>query len=127
MNSIDRRLAKLQAKVSRERGAEREHESYFDITLVEAPHLLHRPPRSWRSAAAGATIARMHDRPTESEEIEITPEMIEAGATVIWSAFCDSIAHGSETGRAVATEVYRAMSSLRESVRDERSAHNRRA
>ena len=40
MNSIDRRLAKLQAKVSRELAAECEHESYFDITLVEAPHLL---------------------------------------------------------------------------------------
>jgi hypothetical protein len=32
--------AKLQAKVSRARATEREHESYFDITLVEAPHLL---------------------------------------------------------------------------------------
>ena len=40
MNSIDRRLAKLQAKVSRERAAEREHQSYFDVTLVEAPHSL---------------------------------------------------------------------------------------
>ena len=40
MNSIDRRLAKLRAIVSRERAAEHEHESYYDITLVEAPHLL---------------------------------------------------------------------------------------
>jgi hypothetical protein len=41
MNSIDRRLARLQKIVSRERAADRQHESYFDIMLVEAPHLLH--------------------------------------------------------------------------------------
>jgi hypothetical protein len=38
VNSIDRRPTKLQAKVSRERAAEREHESYYDITLIEARH-----------------------------------------------------------------------------------------
>jgi len=84
MNSIDRRLTKLQAKVSRERAAEREHQGYFDITLVEAPRLSRRLPRSWRSAPAGATIPPMDGLTPQAAEIEITPEMIEAGRETLY-------------------------------------------
>jgi hypothetical protein len=44
-------------------------------------------------------------------KIKITPEMIEAGADVIWTFFYDAVARGSETGRAAASAVYRAMNS----------------
>jgi hypothetical protein len=49
----------------------------------------------------------------ESEEIEITPEMIEAGADIIWRAFGDVLPYGSELGRTTATEVFEAMQSAR--------------
>jgi hypothetical protein len=45
-------------------------------------------------------------------EIEVTPEMIEAGADVIWTYFSDVLARGSGTGRETAIEVYRAMKNL---------------
>jgi hypothetical protein len=44
-----------------------------------------------------------------SDEVEITPEMIEAGAEVIWRSFGDTIPYQSEFARCVADEVYRAM------------------
>jgi len=44
-------------------------------------------------------------------EIEITPEMVEAGAEVVWEAFDDVLAFGSETGRLVARRVFSAMES----------------
>jgi hypothetical protein len=42
-------------------------------------------------------------------EIAITPEIIEAGADVIWTFFYDVLPLGSETGREAAIAVYRAM------------------
>lgn len=42
-------------------------------------------------------------------EIEITPEMIEAGADIIWRAFGDVLPYGSELGRVTAAEVFEAM------------------
>ncbi len=45
----------------------------------------------------------------QGEEIEATPEMIEAGADIIWTHFYDVMPRGSDTGRAAAREVYRAM------------------
>ena len=46
---------------------------------------------------------------TADAEIEITPEMIEAGADVIWTFFYDVLPLGSETGREAAIAVYQAM------------------
>lgn len=46
---------------------------------------------------------------------EVTPEMIEAGADVIWRSFGDVLVYGSGTGRDVASEVYLAMASVRDS------------
>jgi hypothetical protein len=43
------------------------------------------------------------------EDQRDTPEMIEAGADIIWRAFGDVVAYGSGTGRDVAVEVYQAM------------------
>jgi hypothetical protein len=48
----------------------------------------------------------------QSKEIEIFPEMIEAGADIIYSHFSDVMSRGSGSGRETATEVYRAMQSL---------------
>jgi hypothetical protein len=47
----------------------------------------------------------------QGAEIEITPEMIEAGADIIWRQFYDVMPRGSDTGRVAAREVYRAMQS----------------
>ena len=47
-------------------------------------------------------------------EIEITPEMIEAGAEVIWRCFDETIPHGSSFGEHVAVLVFRAMNGLPE-------------
>ena len=44
---------------------------------------------------------------------EITPEMIEAGAQAVWQRFDDLVPYGSETGRWVAIEVFRAMQAAR--------------
>ena len=51
------------------------------------------------------------DRP--ANEIEVTPEMIEAGARVLWERFDMAITFGSQTGRDVAAEVFRAMNERR--------------
>ena len=40
---------------------------------------------------------------------KITPEMIEAGADVIWRGFGDVMPYGSALGREMALEVYQAM------------------
>jgi len=48
-------------------------------------------------------------RKSGAPEIEITPEMIKAGAEVIWECFDDSIPYGSSQAEAVAVLVYRAM------------------
>jgi hypothetical protein len=55
-------------------------------------------------------------------EFEITPEMIEAGANVIWSLFSDVLSPGSESGREAAIEVFRAMKGL---SRSEASQHTK--
>jgi hypothetical protein len=44
-----------------------------------------------------------------SDELVVTPEMIQEGAVVIWESFYDVLAFGSETGREVAKSVYLAM------------------
>jgi hypothetical protein len=44
---------------------------------------------------------------------EVTPEMIEAGAQVVWRNFDDLIPFGSETGRWTAVQVFRAMEAAR--------------
>lgn len=47
------------------------------------------------------------------QQTKITPEMIEAGARVIWLAFTDVMPWGSETARGLAGEVFRAMTQAR--------------
>jgi hypothetical protein len=42
-------------------------------------------------------------------QLKITPEMIEAGADVIWRGFGDVISYGSGSGRELALEVFEAM------------------
>ena len=44
---------------------------------------------------------------------EITAEMIEAGAQVVWKQFDDLVPHGSEIGRWTAIEVFQAMEAAR--------------
>jgi len=63
----------------------------------------------------------MADRPTQSseDEIDITPRMVEVGAEVIWSAFWDVLAYGSDNGRVVAEQVYLAMRNLERQSRVE--------
>lgn len=56
--------------------------------------------------------ANIHDGAPDSAAIEITPEMIAVGADVIWRLFGDVLSYGSETGRDVAIEVFRAMESV---------------
>jgi hypothetical protein len=46
-------------------------------------------------------------------EIEITPEMIKAGAEVIYRCFDGMIAYGSSSGERVAALVYQAMHASR--------------
>lgn len=48
----------------------------------------------------------------KSEEIEVTPEIIQAGADVLWSRFSDVLSPPSETALDVAVEVYRAMAAI---------------
>jgi hypothetical protein len=43
----------------------------------------------------------------------ITPEMIEAGAQIVWLRFDDLLPYGSEVGRWAAIEVFRAMQAAR--------------
>lgn len=50
-------------------------------------------------------------RDKENKEIEPTPEMVRAGAEVIWSAFNDVMAWGSSSGEDLAKEVFLAMAS----------------
>jgi hypothetical protein len=45
-------------------------------------------------------------------ETDITPEMIDARAEVIWTYFYDVVRRGSQIGREAAVEVYRAMRCL---------------
>lgn len=56
-----------------------------------------------RAAQPGAPV-------TESE---VTPEMIEAGAEVIWRCFDETLPYGSSFGERVAVLVYRAMDDSR--------------
>jgi hypothetical protein len=51
------------------------------------------------------------DRPAHEQEarIEITPQMIEAGAAAIWDGFHDVVPYGSNTGRLWAKLVFEAM------------------
>jgi hypothetical protein len=49
----------------------------------------------------------------QGKESEATPEMIEAGAEVIWTHFNDVISRGSDSGRAAASQVYQAMQEAR--------------
>jgi hypothetical protein len=59
-------------------------------------------------------------------KFEVTPEMVEAGAEVIWDSFSDVLVRGSETGREVATHVYRAMDNhLRTLVQNEGAQRSR--
>ena len=48
------------------------------------------------------------DRENEAE-IEVTPEMVEAGAREVWSALYDATPFGSPLGRETAVAVFRAM------------------
>lgn len=57
------------------------------------------PVEADKSASAGAP----------EDEIEITPEMITAGAEVIYRCFDGTIPYGSSYGERVAVLVYRAM------------------
>ena len=52
------------------------------------------------------------ETPAEGE-VEITPEMVRAGAEVIWRCFGDVVPYGSSTGDSVATQVFQAMTSAR--------------
>jgi hypothetical protein len=51
------------------------------------------------------------DRPATkpADKIEITPEMIEAGAEVMWDALEGLVTYGSDTGREWAKRVFVAM------------------
>lgn len=51
-------------------------------------------------------------RSKEIKEVEITPEMICAGADVVSAFFDEAVAYGSETARVVAVSVYEAMVSV---------------
>ena len=52
----------------------------------------------------------MHDDDGDkTDEIEVTPAMIEAGAGVIYARFGDVLTRPSETALDVAAEVFRAM------------------
>ena len=50
----------------------------------------------------------MTEKPDEREEIEVTPEMIEVGSSVIWRRLADILAVKGESF-SLAFEVYRAM------------------
>jgi hypothetical protein len=65
---------------------------------------------TWRRHKFGDMLT---DKPIDAgaPEDEITSAMVEAGAEVIWLCFSDVLARGSETGREMAIEVYRAMRS----------------
>ncbi len=43
-------------------------------------------------------------------EINVTPEMVEAGARVIWTYFSDAVLPQSDSAREAAIEVFRVMS-----------------
>jgi hypothetical protein len=49
----------------------------------------------------------------QGKEVEIAPEMIEAGADIIWTHFYDVLSRGSESGRVAAVAVYQAMEKAR--------------
>ena len=49
----------------------------------------------------------------ELPEIEITPEMVEAGAGSIWASLSDVIPYGQSSARVLAAEVYEAMRAVR--------------
>jgi len=68
----------------------------FDIGSAMCCDLLAAIPGS---VAAGAPV----------KEIEITPEMITAGAEVIWGYFYDVMVYGDESGRELALKVFQAM------------------
>ena len=48
----------------------------------------------------------------EFDDVEITPEMIEAGAEAIWAVLSDVIPYGSGAARELASEVFQAMGSV---------------
>jgi len=57
-----------------------------------------------------------NDSPTRGQdEIEITPEMIEAGMPVIWRSFGDVMPWGSDSARGIVVEVFLAMTQARTS------------
>jgi hypothetical protein len=60
-------------------------------------------------------------------EIAVTPEMIEAGAKVIWNYFFDVTMYGSGIGREAAAEVYRAMRHLEKSSANASPLQSRQA
>ena len=49
--------------------------------------------------------------------IEVTPEMIAAGAEIVWGDMGDVIPYGSSTGQELALKVYLAMSKMGKPVR----------
>ena len=52
----------------------------------------------------------MSEQTTDKDrEIELTPVMIEAGASVVWETFDDVIVWGSQTGPELAKRVWVAM------------------
>jgi hypothetical protein len=51
----------------------------------------------------------------ETEEVEVTPEMVAAGSEVLWRSFGDSISWGSDSARGIAIEVFRAMAEAAQS------------
>ena len=58
----------------------------------------------------------MCDEEAQNSPVVLTPEMIEAGAKIISTYFYDAVAHGSQSARETAIEVYRAMYNQRETL-----------
>ena len=65
-------------------------------------------------------VGDVADRPATKpkDEIEVTPEMIRAGAEIVWAVSDEVIAFGSCLGLTVALEVYRAMELAKERPSD---------
>jgi hypothetical protein len=55
------------------------------------------------------------------EEIEVTPEMIEAGERAIWGELCGSLPHPSFSADVLAKRVFLEMSTVARSVRTTQS------
>jgi hypothetical protein len=63
---------------------------------------------------SSVTMSRRKTIDADAPETEISPEMIEAGAEIIWTYFYDAVAPGSESARDAAIAVYQAMVGRRE-------------